>query len=501
MSTLKPVLIAIVFLVFFSLAAQAAIDDGLIAHWSFDACDLQDSGPNGFNAGTLIGNPMCVQGAQGFAFEFYGNDFIRIPDVPVAPTQHSYALWFRPAQDLDSNSPRQDLLYADVDLDVILQTLGRPHITLNHDADGKIGFHPHIIPDNGGNPATSDAIESSTDTWQANRWYHAAFTWDGATFLTYIDGELQQVFDALPSGVSHVYEGIVLAVRGNEEFFFSGSLDEVRMYDRVLTPDEVIQLAVPNPAVLTVMATGSGTGHITSEPSGLNCDSDCDKPYPLGSVVTLTATPDANSVFSGWQGGGCDGVGDCAITLDEDITVVAVFEQLDSACEVVANDGEVMSFDASSETVRLPKRLHKTLNIAAAQAGYWLLLYEWYGSETPFEAIQGTVDLAPDTRVKKVKCEALEPLPPDPGPGPGPEPSSPCEVTASDGEVMGFDAGSETVKLPKHLQKTLDIAATQAGYLLSLYEWYGSETPFEEVQGEINLAPGTQVKKVKCEAL
>jgi len=256
MSAVKPILITVFFLVFFSLVAQAAIDDGLIAYWSFDACDLHDSGPNGFNAGTFIGNPMCVQGAQGFAFEFYGADFIRIPDVPVSPTQHSYALWFRPAQDLNSNSPRQDLLYADVDLDVILQTLGRPHITLNHDADGKIGFHPHIIPDNGGKPATSNAIESSTNTWQANRWYHAAFTWDGATFRTYIDGVLEQTF-TLPSGVSNVYEGIVLAVRGNEEFFFSGSLDEVRMYDRVLTPDEVLELAVPNPAVLTVMAAGS----------------------------------------------------------------------------------------------------------------------------------------------------------------------------------------------------------------------------------------------------
>ena len=333
MQTSRQVLLSIFFLIVFPIFAQAAINDGLIAYWNFDACDLEDSGPAGFNAGAMLGDPMCVQGAQGFAFAFDGvDDFIRIPDVPVEPTQHSYALWFRPAEDLDSNSPRQDLLYADVDIDIILQTLGRPHITLNHpnndkELDGKIGFHPHIIPDNGGNPLAPDSIKSSTDTWQANRWYHAAFTWDGATFRIYIDGALEQTF-TLPSGVSNTYEGIVLAVRGNEEFFFNGSLDEVRIYDRVLTPEEVRELAVPDPAVLTVVAEGSGTGRITSAPQGVDCGADCSEPYDLGAMVTLTATPDANSVFSGWQGGGCSGTDDCIVAMDEDITVVATFERL-----------------------------------------------------------------------------------------------------------------------------------------------------------------------------
>ena len=328
MQTLRQALITVLLLVFFPIVAHTAIDDGLIAYWSFDACDLADDSGNGFSAGMMIGNPICVDGAQGSAFAFDGDDFIRIPDVPVAPTRHSYALWFRPAMDLTSASPRQDLLYADVDLDVILQRRGRPHITLNHDAEGKLGFHPHIIPDGGGNPAISDAIESSTDTWQANRWYHAAFTWDGAIFRTYIDGELQQVFDQLPSGASNVYQGLVLAVRGNEEFHFSGSLDEVRIYDRVITAEEVRELSVLKPATLTVMAQGSGTGLITSEPQGVACGSDCNESYAIDSVVTLSATPDADSVFSGWQGGGCTGTGDCAVTMDGDITVVATFERL-----------------------------------------------------------------------------------------------------------------------------------------------------------------------------
>ena len=90
---------------------------------------------------------------------------------------------------------------------------------------------------------------------------------------------------------------------------------------------------------------------------------------------------------------------------------------------------------------------------------------------------------------------------PDPAPAPATHPASPCEVVANDGEVMAFAADNQTVKLPKRLHKTLAIASTQSGYLLSLYEWYGSETPFEAVQGTLNLAPNTQVKKVKCKAL
>ncbi len=323
MRTLRQVLIAGVFFALWPLLAQAAINDGLVGYWSFDACNVRDDSGNRFT-GRTIGNPRCVSGAQGSAFEFNGDNFIQIPNVPVPSSGHSYALWFRPAMDLDSSSPRQDLLYADTDADAIQQGRGRPHITMNHDGDGKVGFHPRIITD-GGEVETSNSIESNTSEWLADRWYHVAFTWDGTTFRTYIDGERQQTA-TLPSGMSFVYEGIVLAIRGDGEFPFTGGLDEVRMYDRILTEDDVRELADREFFSLTLIPEGEGSGRVNLDPPDFTCEDSCTQDYADGTSVTLTPLPGEDSEFAGWSGGGCSGTAPCTVEMNRTRTVRATFD-------------------------------------------------------------------------------------------------------------------------------------------------------------------------------
>ena len=53
---------------------------------------------------------------------------------------------------------------------------------------------------------------------------------------------------------------------------------------------------------LTVAKSGSGSGTITSTPAGIDCGTDCGQDYDYGTNVTLTATPDASSTFTGWNG-------------------------------------------------------------------------------------------------------------------------------------------------------------------------------------------------------
>jgi len=76
---------------------------------------------------------------------------------------------------------------------------------------------------------------------------------------------------------------------------------------------------------LTVHKAGSGGGTVTSAPPGINCGADCTEPYAKGTVVTLTAVPDAGSVFAGWSGD-CSGSNpNTTVTVDTDRTCTATF--------------------------------------------------------------------------------------------------------------------------------------------------------------------------------
>jgi hypothetical protein len=78
----------------------------------------------------------------------------------------------------------------------------------------------------------------------AGAWQHVAGTWDGATLRLYVNGVdvgnmpmPDLVFDDNPILVGADENG------GAPAGFFPGRIDDVRLYDRALTPAEVLQLA------------------------------------------------------------------------------------------------------------------------------------------------------------------------------------------------------------------------------------------------------------------
>jgi PKD repeat protein len=78
------------------------------------------------------------------------------------------------------------------------------------------------------------------------------------------------------------------------------------------------------PYLLTVTKQGTGSGVVTSTPAGLACGFTCQASFDPGAAVTLTAAPDAGSVFTGWSGD-CTGTGACQVTLDQARAVTAAF--------------------------------------------------------------------------------------------------------------------------------------------------------------------------------
>ncbi|QQS54894.1 MAG: hypothetical protein IPM89_03375 [Candidatus Competibacteraceae bacterium] len=80
----------------------------------------------------------------------------------------------------------------------------------------------------------------------------------------------------------------------------------------------------PNTYLLTVNKSGTGSGTVTSNPSGINCGADCSESYNAGTTVTLTASPASGSTFAGWSGI-CSGTGSCVVIMNAAKSVNASF--------------------------------------------------------------------------------------------------------------------------------------------------------------------------------
>ena len=76
---------------------------------------------------------------------------------------------------------------------------------------------------------------------------------------------------------------------------------------------------------LAVNKDGSGTGIVTSDPSGIFCGNVCSSYFETGTTVTLKAARTNGSAFIGWSGGGCGGTGPCLVAMGADVTVTATF--------------------------------------------------------------------------------------------------------------------------------------------------------------------------------
>ena len=85
----------------------------------------------------------------------------------------------------------------------------------------------------------------------------------------------------------------------------------------------------PPPVTLSVTKSGSGSGTVTSNPAGINCGNSCSAQFTGGTPVTMTATADAGSTFTGWSNGTgsvtCTGTGTCSATLNATSAVQATF--------------------------------------------------------------------------------------------------------------------------------------------------------------------------------
>ena len=86
-----------------------------------------------------------------------------------------------------------------------------------------------------------------------------------------------------------------------------------------------VSIDVKDMQTLAVIRQGDGNGTATSAPAGVNCPAACSATFVSDSQVTLTATPGADSSFTGWTG--CDSVSGstCTVAMTNARSVTAIF--------------------------------------------------------------------------------------------------------------------------------------------------------------------------------
>ncbi len=77
---------------------------------------------------------------------------------------------------------------------------------------------------------------------------------------------------------------------------------------------------------VTVSKTGSGVGIVSG--TGIDCGTGCTTDLAANSQVSLTATPNPGSVFTGWSGACSGATRTCSFPLTADATVTASFARL-----------------------------------------------------------------------------------------------------------------------------------------------------------------------------
>ena len=133
-------------------------------------------------------------------------------------------------------------------------------------------------------------------------WMHVAATYDGVNLKVYINGILDNTKAAiLTIAPNETNLGIGAEPATTAINFYQGLLDDVRVYNKVLSENEVRVLAGLAPCYALTLTSGANGVPATALP--LKSDAcTTDEQYVEGAVIALTAHPDTNYQVGSWSG-------------------------------------------------------------------------------------------------------------------------------------------------------------------------------------------------------
>ncbi len=206
--------------VLMSYWGQEIPSPALIAHWRLDEAEgLTAFDIAGTADGVLVGDPVWqpTGGKIAGALEFDGVDDCVTTEFVRDPSEGPFSIfaWVQggaPGQVLISQADGVSWLMADSSQGALMTELAPP-------AGRK------AIP-----PLVSEAVITDGD------WHRVAFVWDGVTRALYVDDAL--VVEDAQSGLASCSGGLYIGAGSTlgPGTFWSGLIDDVRIYDRVVKP-------------------------------------------------------------------------------------------------------------------------------------------------------------------------------------------------------------------------------------------------------------------------
>ena len=191
---------------------------GLVLYYPFNGNSRDEAGcgyyPASGNA-TLAPDRL---GNANSAYAFNGSSSLSAPDYISNFTTFTASYWFK----LDNTTGIQAMVGQNWEVDAMFFT---------YSWDGRLGIAAYF--NGSGTP-----FQAWGPNLAANKWYHAAFVYDGAAMKIYLDG-VQVASEPQAGTLVTAKAPLFVGARGTTEYT-KGTIDEVRIYRRALSGEEIL---------------------------------------------------------------------------------------------------------------------------------------------------------------------------------------------------------------------------------------------------------------------
>ncbi|GEM_PF-6997921 len=203
---------------------------------------------------------------QGNALLFDGsNDFVQVPDGTnnqITSNQISITAWIKLNKDVGGTQRRIICKQQSTTRAWGLEILGNGYFATGN----QISFHIH-------NPNGTTLCTSETHL-NINRWYHVALTDNNGEISIYIDGKQDKNLSGAYAIPTQIAAPIIMGKTNPEStFYFDGMIDELAVFGRALSSDEIhglmfIKLTGNEPNLIGCWNFDEGTGQTAADISG-----------------------------------------------------------------------------------------------------------------------------------------------------------------------------------------------------------------------------------------